>query len=93
LQKAIGRHRTLSSKPFGSQQGVDEVDEQAECDYAAQEIVQDHVFLSAKGLPLKPLTAHDVGQASGKKDHCQDQKEDIEHVRSLPTEMVFDTTL
>jgi hypothetical protein len=34
------------------------------------------------GFPLEPLTAHDIGQAAGKKDHCQDQKKDIEHVKS-----------
>ena len=36
------------------------------------------------GLPLEPLTAHDIGQAAGKKDHRQDQKKEIEHVKFLP---------
>ena len=50
-------------------------------------------FPSAMGLPLEPLTAHDIGQAAGKKDHRHDQKKDIEHVKFLPLNMVFDTAL
>jgi hypothetical protein len=42
------------------------------------------------GLPLEPLTAHDIGQAAGEKDHRHDQKKDIEHVKFLPLNMVFD---
>lgn len=42
------------------------------------------------GLPLEPLTAHDIGQAAGEKDHRQDQKKKIEHVKFLPINMVFD---
>jgi hypothetical protein len=42
------------------------------------------------GLPLEPLTAHDIGQAADEKDHRHDQKKDIEHVKSLPLNMVFD---
>src|SRR5262245_10052501 len=32
---------------------------------------------------LEPLTAHDVGQAAGEKDHRHDKKKGIEHVASL----------
>jgi hypothetical protein len=42
------------------------------------------------GLPLEPLTAHDIGQAAGEKDHRHDQKKDIEHVKFLPLNMAFD---
>jgi hypothetical protein len=42
------------------------------------------------GLPLEPLTAHDIGQAAGEKEHRQDQKKKIEHVKFLPVNMVFD---
>jgi hypothetical protein len=45
------------------------------------------------GLPLEPLTAHDIGQAADEKDHRHDQKKDIEHVKFLPLNMVFDTAL
>jgi hypothetical protein len=45
------------------------------------------------GLPLEPLTAHDIGQAAGEKDHRYDQKKDIEHVKPLPLTMVFDTAV
>jgi hypothetical protein len=44
-------------------------------------------------LDSEPLAADDIGQAADKKDHRHDQKKDIEHVESLPTNMVFDTTL
>jgi hypothetical protein len=45
------------------------------------------------GLPLQPLTTNDIGQAAYKEDYRQGQKEEIEHVKSLPTHMVFDTAL
>jgi hypothetical protein len=40
-------------------------------------------------LALEPLTADDIGQAADKKDYRHDQKEDIEHVESLPSNMAF----
>jgi hypothetical protein len=45
------------------------------------------------GLPLEPLTAHDIGQTAHKEDYRHDQKKDIEHVKFLPLNMVFDTAL
>jgi hypothetical protein len=45
------------------------------------------------GLPLKPLTAHDIGQAADEKDCRHSQKKEIEHVKFLPPNMVFDTAL
>jgi hypothetical protein len=45
------------------------------------------------GLPLEPLTAHDIGQAAGEKNHRHDQKKDIQHVKFLPLDMAFDTAL
>jgi hypothetical protein len=45
-------------------------------------------FVSA---PLKPLTAQNVGQTAGKEGHRPDQKEEIEHVNSLPQSMVVIT--
>jgi hypothetical protein len=41
--------------------------------------------------PLEPLTAQNVGQAAGEEGHRQDQKEEIEHVNSLPQSKVFTT--
>jgi hypothetical protein len=43
-------------------------------------------------LSSEPLAADDIGQAADKKDHHHDQKKDIEHVRSLPTNMVYANT-
>jgi hypothetical protein len=37
------------------------------------------------GLPLEPLTAHDIGQAACKEDHRQDEEEQIKHGECLPT--------
>jgi hypothetical protein len=37
------------------------------------------------GLPLEPLTAHDIGQAAGKEDHAQNEEEEIEHGECLQT--------
>lgn len=37
------------------------------------------------GLPLEPLTAHDIGQAAYKEDHRQDEEEQIKHGECLPT--------
>jgi hypothetical protein len=37
------------------------------------------------GLPLEPLTAQDIGQATGEKDHCQNEEEQIKHGECLPT--------
>jgi hypothetical protein len=51
------------------------------------------VFSPAMGLPLEPLTAHDIGQAAGEKDYRYDQKKDINHVRSLPLNLLFDTAV
>jgi hypothetical protein len=31
------------------------------------------------GLPLKPLTAHDIGQAGSKEHDGEDQEKQIEH--------------
>jgi hypothetical protein len=42
------------------------------------------------GLRLEPLTAHDIGQAAHKEDYRQDQKEWIEHRKSLPINMAFE---
>jgi hypothetical protein len=39
-------------------------------------------------LALESLTAHNIGQATDKKDHRQDQKKDIKHVRALSPGMV-----
>jgi hypothetical protein len=80
LQPTIQCHRTLPLESLGSQQGIDEINQQAERDQSTQQIIQDHPFPSAMGLPLEPLTAHDIGQAAGEKDHRQDQKKDVEHV-------------
>jgi len=43
------------------------------------------------GVPLEPLTAQDVGQAASKEGYRHKQKEEIEHVKSLPPNMVFAT--
>jgi hypothetical protein len=44
------------------------------------------------GLPLEPLTAHDIGQAADEKDCRHSQKKEIEHVKFLLKNMVSDTT-
>jgi hypothetical protein len=41
------------------------------------------------GLASESLTAHNISQATDKKDYRQDQKKGIEHVTPLPTNMVF----
>jgi hypothetical protein len=45
------------------------------------------------GLPLEPLTAHDIGQAAHKKDHRQDEEEQVEHNEPLSTNRVLDRAL
>jgi hypothetical protein len=47
------------------------------------------VFPSAVGLPLEPLTAHDIGQAAYKEDHRQDEEEQIKHGECLPTKRLL----
>jgi hypothetical protein len=84
LEPTVQRHGSLSLKTLGPQQDIDEIDQQAKRDQTTQEVIQDHAFSSAMGLALEPLTAHDIGQAAGKKERDHRDKEQIEHVQFLP---------
>jgi hypothetical protein len=81
-------HSPLES--LWSQQGIDEIDQQTECDQAAQPIIQHHGATSFVGIALETLTAHDVGQATHEKDHRQDEEEQVDHIDLLSTNRVLD---